>query len=136
MITDLESDLVERKEAFLGNVPVAARETICAFANDLPDHRCAGVLFIGVNDAGKPIGLPVTDQLLLTLADIKTDGNIVPPPSLTVQKRRLFGVDVAVVTVMPASAPPARYKGRIHIRTGPRERVRVEALRRHKTNAF
>ncbi len=37
MLKDLESDLVERK-ASLSN-PDRIRQVICAFANDLPDHR-------------------------------------------------------------------------------------------------
>jgi len=37
LLTELESDRVERKES-LAN-PVRIREAICAFANDLPNHR-------------------------------------------------------------------------------------------------
>ncbi|MFN8559106.1 MAG: hypothetical protein U0531_17800 [Dehalococcoidia bacterium] len=59
--------------------------------NDLPDHRLPGVAFIGVKDDGTPTGLPITDQLLLNLADIKTDGNILPPPTRTVAKRAARG---------------------------------------------
>ncbi len=120
LIADLESDRAERKEAWQGSAPEKARQAVCAFANDLPDHRRAGVLFVGVRDDGSPTGLAVTDQLLLTLADIKTDGKIVPPPSLSVEKRRLRGHDVAVVVVDPADSPPVRYEGRIWIRVGPR----------------
>ena len=29
----------------------------------------------------------VTDEMLLQLADIKTDGNVVPPPTMTVEPR-------------------------------------------------
>lgn len=39
MLTDLESDLVERKESFRGDSPERVREAVCTFANDLPDHR-------------------------------------------------------------------------------------------------
>jgi hypothetical protein len=35
--------------------------------------------------------IDVTDQLLLTLSDIKTDGKTVPPPTLTVERRGLKG---------------------------------------------
>jgi ATP-dependent DNA helicase RecG len=61
--------------------------------------------------------------LLHTLGDIKTDGKILPPPTLTVEKRSLKGTEVAVVTVQPADAPPVRYDGRIWIRLGPRRGV-------------
>jgi ATP-dependent DNA helicase RecG len=38
---DLESDYIERKERFSGDVPRRAREAVCAFANDLPNHNKA-----------------------------------------------------------------------------------------------
>ena len=112
MMADLESDLVERKESLRDDRPARVREAVCAFANDLPDHRRPGVVFVGADDAGRPVGLEVTDRLLLQLADVETDGNIVPPPTLTVGKHVLRGRDVAVVTVWPADSPPVRLRGR------------------------
>jgi ATP-dependent DNA helicase RecG len=143
MATDLESDLVERKESLRGEAPTTAREAVCAFANDLPDHRRAGVVFIGVRDDGSPSGLPITDELLRQLADFKTDGNIVPPPTITVSKRFLQGKEVAVVIVEPADSTPVRFKGRVHIRIGPRrgiasaqdERI-LNEKRRHRDRPF
>lgn len=124
MLADLESDLAERKESFSGDATTEVREAVCAFANDLPDHRQAGVVFIGARDqSGLPSGLAITDELLLKLADIKTDGNIVPPPSMTVSKRTLRGAEMAVITVEPSDSPPVRYRGRIHIRIGPRRGI-------------
>ncbi|EQD70413.1 transcriptional regulator, partial [mine drainage metagenome] len=84
MLTDIESDIAERKESFKGNAPTTVRETVCALANDLPDHRRLGVVFIGAKDDGTPSGLVISDALLQQLADIKTDGNITPPPTMTV----------------------------------------------------
>ena len=123
MMADLESDLVERKESLRGDSPARVREAVCAFANDLPDHRRPGVVFVGADDAGRPVGLEITDRLLLQLADVKTDGNIVPPPTLTVGKHVLRGRDVAVVTVWPADSPPVRLRGRTWVRVGPRRAV-------------
>ncbi len=123
MLADMESDLVECKESLRGDSLGRIREAVCAFANDLPDHQRAGVAFVGVADNGSPVGLPISDELLRQLADIKTDGNIVPPPTLTVEKRVLRGQSVAVVTVQPADAPPVRYRGRIWIRVGSRRDV-------------
>ena len=123
MLSDLESDLVERKESLRGDAPSGIREAVCAFANDLPDHQLPGVVFVGADDAGRPTGLPITDQLLRQLADVKTDGNIVPPPTLTVGKHELAGHELAVVTVQPADSPPVRYRGRTWIRVGPRRAV-------------
>ena len=118
-----ESDRVEFKESLAGDNSTKVREAICAFANDLPDHNQPGLIFVGVKD-DKTIGtLAVTDALLRQLADTKTDGNIVPPPSLTVEKRMLRCKDVAVVTVQPSNSPPVRYKRAIHIRIGPRRGI-------------
>lgn len=49
LLDDLESDLVERKESWAGDAPEKGRQAVCAFANDLPDHRKPGVLFVGGN---------------------------------------------------------------------------------------
>jgi ATP-dependent DNA helicase RecG len=143
LLNDLESDRVERKRNWSGSVPEKVREAICAFANDLPGHAKPGVVFMGIEDDGSPSGLPVTDQLLLTLADIKSDGRIVPQPTMTVERHRLSGADVAVVCVWPADAPPVRFGGRIWIRTGPRrelasaqdERI-LNERRRHRDQPF
>ena len=84
-----ESDRVEFKESLSGDAPTKIREAICAFANDLPYHRQPGVVFVGVRDDGTVSGLPITDEQLTQLADMKTDGNIVPPPSMTVVEMAL-----------------------------------------------
>ena len=39
-------------------------EAICSFANDMPDSRAKGYLFVGVYDDGRRAGLRVTDKLL------------------------------------------------------------------------
>ena len=118
-----EADRVEFKESLSGDAATRIREAICAFANDLPDHGKPGLVFVGVRD-NKTIGdISVTNQLLQQLADMKTDGNIVPPPSLTVEKRVLQGKEVALITVQPSNSPPVRCKGAIHIRIGPRRGI-------------
>lgn len=139
LLDDPESDRVERKESAVDGDKI--RQTICAFANDLPGHGRPGVLFVGVNDQGVPTGLAITDQLLQNLASIRGDGNILPFPFLTVQKRRLKGQDMAVVLVQPADAPPVRFKGTVWVRVGPRRAValpqeeRILAERRRHRDA-
>ena len=123
LLNDIESDRCERKANFTGDVPRKARQAACAFANDLPDHKQPGVLFIGAKDDGEPGGLQVTEQLLQSLANMKTDGKILPMPALSVDKRTLKGGDMAVVTVMPSDMPPVKFDGRIWIRTGPRRGI-------------
>ena len=143
LMRDLESFRVERKESWSSSASTKGQEAVCAFANDLPGANLPGFLFVGVRDDGTPSGLDITDRLLQQLAAIKYDGNILPPPSLTVEKRRLAGRDVAVVSVAPSSSPPARYRGRIWVRTGSRrgiasaqdEQILVEK-RRHGDRSF
>lgn len=143
LLDDLESDRAERKQSWTGDAPERGRQAVCAFANDLPNHQQAGVLFVGAMDNGQPAGLHVTDQLLQTLADIRSDGKTVPPPTLFVEKRILKGAEMAVVTVLPADAPPVIYNGRIWVRIGPRrgiasaqdERI-LNEKRRHRDLPF
>lgn len=123
IIEDDESDRVEFKETLSGDTPVKIREDICAFANDLPNHREPGFVFVGVRKDKTIVGLNVTDELLRQLADMKTDGNIVPPPTLTVEKRVLQEKEIAVVKVEPSDSPPVRYKGTIRIRIGSRRGI-------------
>lgn len=120
LLDNLESDRVERKRAWAGEAPNKVRQAVCAFANDLPNHGQPGVVIVGAENDGSPANIVVDDQLLLTLADIKTDGNILPPPTMTVEQRTLKGASIAVLTVWPADAPPVRYDSRIWIRIGPR----------------
>jgi len=122
-LKDLESDLAERKESLGGDARDTIRQAICAFANDLPDHRKPGVVFVGIKDDGSCANLPITDEMLLTLANMKTDGNILPLPAMTVEKKKLAGCELAVVVVLPSDAPPIQFKGRIWVRTGPRRSI-------------
>lgn len=121
LLKDLESDRVERKTSISERDRI--REAICAFANDLPHHRQPGVIFIGANDDGSCAHLPITDELLRTLADMRSDGNILPFPTMTVQKRVLSGCEMAVIIVEPSDAPPVRSRGRVWIRVGPRRAI-------------
>lgn len=54
---------------------------------------------------------------------MKTDGNILPPPTLAVEKRTLQGKEVALVIVQPSNSPPVRCKGSICIRIGTRRGI-------------
>ena len=118
LLNDMESDRVERKASISDGKKI--RQAICAFANDLPNHQKPGVLFIGVNDDGTCADLPITDELLLKLASIRSEGKILPFPVLQVNKRLLSGCELAVVIVEPSEAPPVRFDGRTYIRVGPR----------------
>ena len=124
LLSDLESDRVERTVSVSDTDKFC--QAICAFANDLPNHRQPGYLLIGVRDDGGLSGLSVTDQLLLDLGAIRSNGNVLFPPVMAVSKFCLQGGDVAAVEVLPSDMPPVRYKGRVYIRVGPRKAIANE----------
>ncbi|WP_126463155.1 helix-turn-helix domain-containing protein [Sulfuritortus calidifontis] len=113
LMSSLEADNIERTESV--NKADKFGQAICAFANDLPNHRQPGYLLVGVKDDGTLSGLKVTDELLTSLGAIRSDGNILPQPFMNVAKYSLNGGDVAVVEVFPSDLPPVRYKGRTWI---------------------
>ena len=105
-------------------------EAICAFANDLPDSRKKGYLFIGVNDDGSLSGLKVDDALLKKISGIRSDGNILPLPVMSVDKFEFPDGDLIVAEVSPSLIPPVRYRGRVFVRVGPRRDIASEAEER------
>lgn len=120
LLSEPESDALERKSSVSGSVSRTIRETICAFSNDLPGHGKPGYLIIGQEDNGQASGLTVDDTLLRQLADIRYEGQIVPPPVMLVEERRLDRDQFVLISVFPADSPPVRYQGRICVRIGPR----------------
>jgi len=124
LLKDIESDCVERKRNFSDGDK--CRQAVCAFANDLPGHNRAGVLFIGAEDDGTLSHLSITDELLRNLSDMARDGKTLPLPVMTVEKRVLDGANLAVVTVMPSDMPPVKYDGWIWIRIGARRALASE----------
>jgi ATP-dependent DNA helicase RecG len=102
-------------------------QAICAFSNDISGSGKNGYLIIGVHDNGKLSGLKVDDKLLLKISNIRTDGNILPQPVMTVEKFSFDDGDVLVTEVQPSEFPPVRYRGRIWVRVGPRKSIATEA---------
>ncbi|MBF0181065.1 MAG: putative DNA binding domain-containing protein [Magnetococcales bacterium] len=123
-LADLESDRVERTTSTDKTDKFA--QAVCAFANDYPNHRQPGYLIVGANDRGEPAGLTVTDELLQRLAALRSDGNILPLPALSVGQFALDGGQLAVVEVQPSDLPPVRYKGQVWLRVGPRKAIASE----------
>ncbi len=113
-----ESDCVERKRNVAD--PDRIREAICAFANDLPDRRQPGVVFVGIEDDGRCSELDISDALLTSLGQLRDDGSLMPFPTMEVRRAVVRGCKVAVVIVSPSQNPPVRTKGRAWIRVGPR----------------
>jgi ATP-dependent DNA helicase RecG len=119
LLTDLESYRTERKSSLADTDKI--KQAICAFANDLPGHGLPGVIFIGVNDDGSCANFKVTDEQLLKISNARDDGNILPFPSMTVEKRVLDNCEMVVVVVEPSYNAPVRYNQRVWIRVGPRQ---------------
>jgi len=119
LFRDVESDRVERKRDFRTDAD-RIRQAICAFANDLSDRRVPGVIFIGQNDEGTCAGIDINDELLLKLGGLRSDGQILPFPVMSVARKEIDGCTVAVIEVAPSTQPPVRVDGRTWIRIGPR----------------
>lgn len=118
LISDMESDWIERTRSTADDKLGPA---ICAFSNDFPNHKHSGYLLLGVNDDGSLSGKRWTDEDLQKIGGMKTNGKILPQPSIVVSPVFNFtGGDVVVVEVKPSTYPPVRYDGRCWIRVGPR----------------
>ena len=108
------------------------RKTICAFANDLPDSKEPGLLFIGVRDNGQIAGVEATDakQLMETLGGLRNDGKILPFPVMSIETIRFENRDVVVVEVLPHSITPVQFGRDCWVRAGARcERATAEEER-------
>lgn len=106
------------------------QEAICAFSNDLPNSRKKGYLILGAEDNGSLSGLKVDDNLMKKIAGIRSDGNILPLPMMSVERFEFNEGDLLVVEVSPALLPPVRYRGRTFIRIGPRRDIATESEER------
>lgn len=121
ILADIESDRIEKTISTKNTDKLG--QAICAFANDLPNHNKPGYLIVGIDEKTGEM-LPsseITDRLLQNLSAIRTDGQLQPQPSMTVEKVGLPEGSVAVVTVQPHTFPPVRYNGNIWVRVGPRK---------------
>lgn len=119
LIADLESDWIERtisiRDDKLGPI-------VCAYANNFPNHQHPGFVLLGVKDDGTLAGMTWTDDELQSIGNIKSNGKVLPQPSIVVSSVfKLSGGDVVVVEVKPSTYPPVRFDGRCWIRIGPRK---------------
>ena len=77
------------------------------------------MIFVGVDDDGTCAGIDVDDRLLRLLAQMRSDGAILPFPRMSVERRVLDGCELAVVTVQPSTDAPVRFQGRVWVKVGP-----------------
>ena len=99
MIGDIENYHIERTSST--NNAKKFCEAICAFSNDMPGSGKNGYLILGAHDNGKLSGLRVDDKLYKTITAIRSDGNILPYPSMSVEKFSYDEGDLLVVEVVP-----------------------------------
>ena len=126
-LTNLESDRIERTVSYKEDKIAPA---VCAFSNDFPNHKQTGYIFIGVNDDGSIAGMSIDDKILQGLGGVRSDGNILPQPAITISYFHFSQGDVAIIEVFPSPHPPVRYKGKVWIRVGPRRAIANEAEER------
>ena len=119
-----ESENIERTRAF--DKAEKMGQAICAFANDLADRRTPGYLFLGVENDGRIAGKRIADRELASLGGLKTDGNLLPPPAMAMERFEFPEGDVVVVEVFPSRYPPIRYNGQVWVRVGPRKSIATE----------
>ena len=121
MLPKEEDEHLERRESLSNKDKIV--KTICAFSNNLNNNKKPGIIFIGLKDNGKSAKLKITDQNLLSLTSIRSDGNLLPFPIISVKKINIDAQsEVAAIIVQPAKSPPMRYKGRCFVRIGPSTR--------------
>ncbi len=132
LFRDMEADRAERKRNFQAAAD-RVRQAICAYANDLPNHRLPGLVFIGQEDNGSCSGINIDDGLLNTLGGLRSEGLILPFPVMSVTRREIDGCTVAVIEVSPSTQPPVRLDGRTWIRVGPRRAIATAEEERRLT---
>ena len=132
LFRDMETDRAERKRNFNAAAD-KIRQAICAYANDLPNYRLPGLVFIGQEDNGSCSGIDVDDELLRTLGGLRSEGRLLPFPVMSVTRRVIDGCTIAIVEVSPSTQPPVRLDGRTWIRVGPRRAVATTEEERRLT---
>ena len=114
LIGNHEDNFVERKQE--GVTPAELRQTICAFANSVPEGSF-GVLFIGIHDkTGEVIGVGNTDQLQKRVRDAG-QGDCYPPIKYTSEVLNV-GDKAVVAVVIPPSATKPHFTGPAYVRVG------------------
>lgn len=128
LLRDFESDWIERTVSIRDDKLGPA---ICAYSNDFPNHKHAGYILLGVKDNGEIAGMTWSDDQLQSIGNIKSNGKVLPQPSLVISQVFKFEEgEVVAIEVKPSSYPPVRFDGRCWIRVGPRrDRATLEEER-------
>ena len=128
LIADKESDLIERTVSIRDD---KLGPTICAYSNDYPNHKLSGYILLGERDDGTLADMTWTDEDLQKIGNIKSNGKILPQPSLVISPVYKFPEgEVVIIEVKTSTYPPVRFDGRCWIRLGPRrDRASIEEER-------
>jgi len=121
MLTDFESEQIERTISTKNTDKFG--QAICAFSNDLSNTGRNGYIFIGAKDNGTLSGLKAKDSFLQSIGGLRSNGNILPQPIMSVQTFQFDDGDIVVIEVQPSPFPPVRFNGKTWIRVGPRKAV-------------
>lgn len=111
-----EGNRVEFKESLSDRDRI--KRAICAFANDLADLRQPGLILVGLRGDGSCAHLSISEEMGRTAAAFRSDGSLLPMPSMLVSRRTVRGCDVLAIEVEPATAPPVRLSGVVWVRSG------------------
>src|SRR5665213_628849 len=120
-----ERDHVERKRST--NLKNEILTCVCAFANDLPNRRRPGVIFVGVEDDGRCANLTISEKTVREVANWRNEGKVQPLPTITVESKIISGCPVIVVQILPSGIPPVRFGGEIIVAIGTTRTVASEA---------
>lgn len=108
-----EDNFIERKPDGVNARDI--RRTLVAFANSVPQDRDA-VLYIGVADDGKPVGVQNPDALQKAIREI-CDKQCYPP--ITIRSEVLTVEDKSVIAVIvPSSKTKPHFAGPAYVRVG------------------
>lgn len=109
-----EDNFVERKPD--GVSPSELRQTVCAFANTVPEGRVA-LLFIGIHDkTGQVLGVSNTDQLQKRIREA-CHGDCYPAIEYTSEVLAIGDKKVVAVVIPPSSSKP-HFTGPAFMRVG------------------
>ena len=110
-----EDNFIERKPE--GVSPSELRQTVCAFANTVPEGSVA-VLFIGVHDkTGERLGVANPDQLQKRIRDA-CQGDCYPPITYTSEVLPPEDGKIVVAVVVPPSDAKPHFAGPAYVRVG------------------
>lgn len=112
-LTAKEDNFVERKISIKNKDEI--RQTLVAFANSVPETR-TGVLFIGVTDDGRPVGVTGTDNLQKTVREVAKQ-DCYPPISFNAEVLEKDGKEFLAV-VVGFSADRPHFAGPAWVRVG------------------